>query len=369
MKQMPPAELQKSTHNKQPVPAEHQKKFRKALAYAVFALLIILLPGGRVQNGQGSDDALFIDKQGRVGIGTAAPQAELDVAGSLKVSGSVGINRAAEDGMHLAIQPLKDHIPLNVTDPSGARKWLTVTAGGDVIMNGGRLGIGTANPAAKLEVAGNTQLNGDVAVSGGNVIMSGGDVTMNGGNVIMNGGNVGIGTANPGAKLEVAGDARITGKITRYARYQRDDEPEGVYEISPRYHLSLTGVKYGGRTKTIPQDTLKALCADPDGCQVRLAMTRWSSDALTESASVFFTFYYSADNGRWRASSTDAGNANGVDGDGKTTHVRNIWDTCFFTDGTYKQYKNEGDKAPGMQLLVWNKYNNQNRTCELTLID
>ena len=123
-------------------------------------------------------------------------------------------------------------------------------------------------PAAKLEVAGKTKLNGDVAMSGGNVVMSGG-------NVIMNGGNVGIGTASPGAKLEVAGDARINGKVTHYARYQRDDEPEGVYEISPRYHLSLTGVKYGGRTKTIPQDTLEALCADPDGCQVRLAMTRW----------------------------------------------------------------------------------------------
>ena len=369
MKQMPPAGLQRLTHNPQPARAGYRNKFGRALAYAVLTLLIILLTGGRLQIAQSGDDALFIDKTGRVGIGTATPQAELDVAGSLNVSGAVGINRAAETDQHLAIQPLKDHIPLNITDPSGARQWLTVTAGGDVIMNGGRLGIGTPNPAAKLEVAGDTQLNGDVAMSGGSVIMSGGDVVMSGGNVIMNGGNVGIGTANPGAKLEVAGDVRINGKFTRYARYQRDDEPESVYEITPRYHLSLTGVNYGGRTKPIPQDTLKALCADPDGCQVRLAMTRWSSDALTESASVFFTFYYSADNGRWRASHTDAGDANGVDGDGQTTHVRNIWSTCYFTDGTYKQYRDEGDKAPGMQLLVWNNYKNPKRTCELTLID
>jgi hypothetical protein len=74
-------------------------------------------------------------------------------------------------------------------------------------------------------------------------------------------------------------------------------------------------------------------------------------------------------NGRWRASSTDAGDANGVDGDGKTAHVRSIWDTCYFTDGTYDQYRNQGDSGRGMQLLVWNHYKNQNRTCELTLID
>jgi len=318
MKQMPPAEFQRSTHNKKSTATEHQKKFRKAVSYTVISLLGILMLGGGFQTGQSSDDALFIDKNGRVGIGTTTPGAELEVAGSTKISGSVGINRAPADDQHLAIQPLEDHIPLSVNDPSGTKKWLTVTAVGDVIMNGG---------------------------------------------------NVGIGTASPEVKLEVAGDARINGKVTRYARYQRDDETESFYEISPRYHLSLTGVNYGGRTKTIPQDTLKALCADPDGCQVRLAMTRWASDTNTESASVFFTFYYSADDGRWRASHTDAGDANGVDGDETTKHVRNIWGTCFFTDGTYDQYANKGDKGIGMQLLVWKDYTYKNRTCELTLID
>ena len=301
----------KSMQIKQPVATEHQKRFRKAVTYGLISLIGILLLGGGFQTGQGSDDALFIDKTGRVGIGTANPEAELEVAGSTKISGSVGINRAPANDQHLAIHPLKDHIPLNVTDPSGAKKWLTVTANG---------------------------------------------------NVIMDGGNVGIGTASPEAKLEVAGDARINGKVTRYARYQRDDEPESFYEISPRYHLSLTGVKYSGRTKKIPQDTLTALCADPDGCQVRLAMTRWKSNTNTESASVFFTFYYSAGNGRWRASATDAGNTTGVDGDGATQHARNIWDTCYFTDGTWDQYADKGDKDIGMQLLVWKGYTYKNRT-------
>ena len=348
MKQLSPSKSGRAEHGKLTAGNENPKRFRNAFACGVIFLLAIMLPGGRVQIGQSSDDALFIDKNGRVGIGTTTPEAELDVAGSTKINGSVGINRAPDDDQHLAIQPLKDHIPLNVTDPSGAKKWLTVTANGNVVMDGGNVGIGTTNPAAKLEIVGDTKLNGQVS---------------------MQGGNVGIGTASPEATLDVAGNARIKGQVTYFARYQRDDEPEGVYEISPRYHLSLTGVKYGGRTKTIPQDTLVALCGDYDGCQVRLAMTRWASDENTESASVFFTFYYAAGNGRWRASNTDAGDANGVDGDGKTTHVRNIWSTCYFTDGTYDQYKDQGDTGRGLQLLVWNNYKNQNRTCELTLID
>lgn len=370
--------------SKQPAGTEYQNRFRKGVVYVLISQLGIMLLGGGFQSGQSSDDALFIDKKGRIGIGTTNPEAALEVAGSTKLNGSVGINRAPANDQHLSIQPDKDQIPLNVTDPSGAKKWLTVTASGNVIMNGGNVGIGTTDPAAKLEVAGNTQLNGSVGINRSPidnqhlVIQPADDhialnVTDPSGTenwfTVTAGGNVGLGTANPEAKLEVVGDARIKGKVTRYARYQRDDETEGFYEISPRYHLSLTGVKYGGRTKTIPQDTLQALCADPDGCEVRLAMTRWASDTNTESASVFFTFYYSAGNSRWRASQTDAGSAAGVDGDGKTTHVRNIWSTCYFTDGTYNQYKDLGDKGPGMQLLVWNNYKNQNRTCELTLID
>ena len=52
MKQMPPADLQRSTYHKQPARTKYRKKFGKAFAYAVFALLIIMLPGGRVQIGQ-----------------------------------------------------------------------------------------------------------------------------------------------------------------------------------------------------------------------------------------------------------------------------------------------------------------------------
>ena len=61
--------------------------------------------------------------------------------------------------------------------------------------------------------------------------------------------------------------------------------------------------------------------------------------------------------------------AGGVDGNKKTDHVANAWDTCFFTDSPYSGSQDQGDPSIGMYLLVWTGYTNSSRTCELTLID
>lgn len=78
-------------------------------------------------------------------------------------------------------------------------------------------------------------------------------------------GSVGIGSNPPKAKLHVVGDTRIDGGVTSKARYQRNDEAETAYDLSPRYHLSLTADKYDSSTKPIPKETLIDLCGDPDG--------------------------------------------------------------------------------------------------------
>ena len=66
----------------------------------------------------------------------------------------------------------------------------------------------------------------------------------------------------------------------------------------------------------------------------------------------------------------ESGDTAGLDGNGTTQHVMNVWNACFLTDGIYENGQDKGDNVKGMQLLWWTgKYNNDSRTCELTLID
>ena len=99
-------------------------------------------------------------------------------------------------------------------------------------------------------------------------------------------------------------------------------------------------------------------------------MTRWDNDSKTQTASGSYRFYYNPNDGHWRTAQgvNNGDGPEGVIGDGSTQHAVNIWNTCFFTDGTFDKYQDQGDKNTGMQLLVFNGNSNAARTCELTLI-
>ncbi len=109
-----------------------------------------------------------------------------------------------------------------------------------LIDNQGNVGIGTENPGARLDVAGDAKFNGDLSVTGkltaasfagngaglSNVAPADSSITsaklavdsasfskVTGGKMVISADNVGIGTANPGARLDVAGDAKFNGPL------------------------------------------------------------------------------------------------------------------------------------------------------------
>ncbi len=149
-------------------------------------------------NISGSGDSVFY---GNLGVGSASPQAKLDVEGVVYVGsgGNIGIGTSLpRAGLQVGSGAGSLGAPLNGTaalikgnlevdgkiygDGSGltniiSSQWTTV--GSNIYYNSGNVGIGTAQPAAKLDVDGAVYLKG----------------------------NVGIGTSSPGNLLTVVGSS------------------------------------------------------------------------------------------------------------------------------------------------------------------
>ena len=147
------------------------------------------IPGGLFTVGEST----FVVKDGRVGIGTTAPGAKLEVNGSGIVNGYLSVNTAAmgayipftvkalgtgnstlrllgtNDTANVAMGSYdSDNGYLAVSDSNGLAKIFFAANGAynSYINNGGNIGIGTTNPLAKLDVSGGLKISGDPALSG-----------------------------------------------------------------------------------------------------------------------------------------------------------------------------------------------------------
>jgi len=128
---------------------------------------------------------------GRVGIGTSRPNYLLEVDGRIDAQ-SISINGTT-------------------IGTGGSDSW---DRDGDYLYyNTGNVGIGTSSPDYKLEIDGSFDAEA-ISLNGVPLGTSSDSYwNLNGNNVYYLTGNVGIGTANPGAKLDVAGDVIIGGLL------------------------------------------------------------------------------------------------------------------------------------------------------------
>ena len=175
---------------------------------------------------------MWVEEGGNVGIGTTSPSANLEVKGDGDIiratRGTFTVTTSMTSGSHNILSYGKG---FNVgTSDANSLGFSTSNSTRLLITSAGNVGIGTTSPDSKLDVTGgNITINtlgttfadfkyGAVGseVSRGSITTDGIDLKVNATAdlLLLPTGNVGIGTTNPGAKLEVSGDLRISSSTT-----------------------------------------------------------------------------------------------------------------------------------------------------------
>ena len=195
--------------------------------------------GGNLQfKSNGNNVRMHIASAGNVGIGTTDPQAKLHINRTTLGEYFRGGSGELRELRFSTYNTSSDHAGHKI-DASSGNGEITLATGGIArvtVDNTGKVGIGTASPTAKLQVAGTTTYNSDSAqtlrvcdaadVSKG--IHIGFDTTLNAGviqagdfgvsykSLVLNpnAGNIGIGTTTPNNKLDVNGDVFINSNYT-----------------------------------------------------------------------------------------------------------------------------------------------------------
>src|SRR6516162_1720482 len=196
-----------------------RRRFAKKLIIASIPLAAIVVAAGLLW-GQDAIKALFIDKDGNVGIGRQSPGAKLDVLGTTRLTNGTGDSAFPWTDGNSYVSGTNVIFRSNGNTPQM------------ILTNTGKLGIRTQSPSYPLDVRGEFRVvNDDTNLQGFTGYWKSSYATIGSynwkdskyeplrvdGSVLSlnseGGGNVGIGTTDPKAKLDVRGDLIVNGMV------------------------------------------------------------------------------------------------------------------------------------------------------------
>jgi len=311
-------------------------------------------------------EKMRITSGGNVGIGTTSPNRSLHVIGQIALDNSASSPSA---GMLISVDSASNKIYSRTANNNSTPLPFEIISGSSsslYINSFGNVGIGTTSPGYKLDVAGEVRANNLFRTTDGtNIGLFGSSVFAS--NVIGVGssnavplvlgtsatermritssGNVGIGTTNPSEKLEVAGNARITGDVTlsngNALRWTSDDvRIEGT--------TAGDNIKFYVANTEILQLAQSGTLATVTG-NLRVTGAYYDSNNLPGTSGQVLSS--TATGTDWVSLSE----ISGVDGTGTTNYVAKWSDTDTITDSViYDNGANVGigTSSPGAKLSV-----------------
>ncbi len=188
-------------------------------------------------------DVVFVDNDGKVGVGTMTPGSELDVAGTVSMIGLKLPTDAVNDYVLTSgAGGIGTWLPPAMSGPGTANfipKYTGATTLGNsaIFESGGSVGIGTTDPGASLDLKGNMVIRDGQAINfRSNDVTTTGYIQSAAGGLHLYG-NIGIGTTTPSAALHINNPA------VNWVSWSRQLIVGGDENVAPAIQIG-----YGGTT-------------------------------------------------------------------------------------------------------------------------